>query len=714
MKILKYLDLFGINFHFYIGNKRKLYTSYGGIISLFYTLCCVIIFFVLTFKEVSRKNPISNISSVSHSSYHKVKFSKEKLWIPWRIIDFNKKIINFKDKLYPSIYIRKGTKNKNEDRFNFNTQNINYKLCNETDFAQKGKNHFIDVDLEKLYCMEIDNIELGGGWSENFLNYIQLDIYICKNGIEYDENNNNCTKFQTLKEFYTKNDSLAFEYFYPIVEYQPTNYENPILVIYKNHFYNFSSILDKEEKIFIQEYVLNDDKGLVFNDDINTSFYGYISSDFDIIYSNGDLLKEKHSSKLYSLSIFLDTGRILYTRRYNKIYTIVSNVFPIFNMIFFIFDYFTYMIKTIMTEKYLSELFFQRIKEDKHINYKIIRRKSAGFFFHKYKIDKSMSKRDSNSKVIYNIKKKPNDSYNRENNIKQSDISINNSENNNDDNNNNFYDNSCENYIDKNEKCFYSSKDVKINKKIKNNNMYISKDSSKDIKSNKSNLEKLNDKLKKIMAMKNCPNNNNNSSLHNINNQKINNFLEIHFKKLNEKNESNKNNHDEINNKNQAINKDMIIESSNKNMTKINDEEKNNELNENYNSKKYYKQFNFYKNKGLNNSAIITRFRLKDSLFGMKDYIYSFFIKAVRKDYKFLTKEFTAIFNFLSNVYDISSYLQLYKQFHILTGFLLDNGANIDLNHKININNKELFEQISLKNKNIFYFALKEQFNKKS
>ena len=94
----------------------------------------------------------------------------------------------------------------------------------------------------------------------------------------------------------------------------------------------------------------------------------------------------------------------------------------------------------------------------------------------------------------------------------------------------------------------------------------------------------------------------------------------------------------------------------------------------------------------------------------MKDYIYSFFIKAIRKDYKYLSKEFAAIFNFLSDVYDISSYLQLYKQFHILSGFLLDNVANIDLNHKININNKELFEQIALKNKNIFYFALKEQF----
>ena len=128
---------------------------------------------------------------------------------------------------------------------------------------------------------------------------------------------------------------------------------------------------------------------------------------------------------------------------------------------------------------------------------------------------------------------------------------------------------------------------------------------------------------------------------------------------------------------------------------------------DNYNN---FSHYNFNKNKGLNNSAIITRFRLKGSLFSMKDYIYSFFVKAVRKEYKYLSKEFGAIFNFLSEIYDISSYLQLYKQFHILSGFLLDNVADIDLNHKIDLNNKELFEQVALKNKNVFYFALKEQF----
>ena len=74
MKILKYMDLFGIHFHFYVGNKRKLYTSYGGVISIICVFFCILIFFVLTLKELLHKNPISNMSNVSQAGYHKVKF----------------------------------------------------------------------------------------------------------------------------------------------------------------------------------------------------------------------------------------------------------------------------------------------------------------------------------------------------------------------------------------------------------------------------------------------------------------------------------------------------------------------------------------------------------------------------------------------------------------------------------------------------------------
>ena len=708
MKILKYLDFFGIHFHFYIGNKRKLYTSYGGVISIICVFCCLCIFFILTFKELLHKNPISNLSSVSQAGYHKIKFGKEKLWIPWRIIDHTKNNVNYNKTIYPKLYIIKGEKKNIKERFTFQTQPINFKLCNETDFAQRGKHHYIDASLNELYCMDFDNIELGGGWTTDFLNYLQFDIYICKDGINYNKNNENCSNFEKMKE----KDTWGIEYFYPIVEYQPTNYENPILVIYKNQFYNFSKYLSKEERMYVQEYVLNDDKGLIFNDDLNSSFWGYISSDFDITYFDPN-----ESTKIYSLSIFLDAGKILYVRRYNKIYTIIANVFPIFNAVFFIFETLSYMVKTIMTEKYLSELFFQRINENDKIDVNHDKRKSTNFFNRKYKINLSMSRGESNKNVIPNKRQsKENEIYdkndNKKNKIMNCDFSDK-SENSNYENKNNKITNNDNN----NEKTSNLSNNNNENKKKNtktNKNFNISSSSRK---TNKSNLDKFNNKLKDLISNKNLSkvnnSSNNNSSFYPFNSPKLNNFVELNLKNANiniDNNIDDKNK--DMNNKGHLYHNDMTnIELHHKIGTKLEyiDKDNENEKSSNHNS-----DFNFYKNKGFNNSAIITRFRLKGSLFKMRDYIYSFFIKAVRKEYRFLSKDFAAIFNFLSEIYDVSSYLQLYKQFHIISGFLLDNIANININHKININNHDLFEQVRLKNKNVFYFALKRQIKQNS
>ncbi len=727
MKILKYLDFFGIHFHFYVGNKRKLYTSYGGMISLVCIFCCISIFLILCLKDLLHKNPITNMSSVSQAGYHKVKFGKEKLWIPWRIVDYNKNFINITNLLYPQIYIKKGEKNNMEEGFIFKTTFVKYKLCNETDFEQRGKNYYLDVPLHELYCSEIDDIELGGGWNADFLNYMEIDIYICKDGIEYNANNKNCTSYEKLKSNFTKNNSWAFEYFYPIVEFQPTNYENPVLVIYKNHFYNFSNTLNKEERMYIQEYVLTDDKGLVFNDEFNSSFWGYISSDFDILYSSGEILNTKHSSKLYSLSIFLDSGKILYTRRYNKVYTIIANVFPIFNAVFFIFDCLTYMVKTIMTEKYLSELFFQRVNEHEKLSVDINKRKSAGFFSNKYRINLSSSKRESKKKVNnYSINdispidksssEKENDDDEKEKNNNQNINFINginlkiieenkkglNFETTSAENKEKVKNISLNNSVEENNKNNFSYKSKKFSKK---NNEYNNSKNSSNSNLNRSNLEKVNSKLKKLVSNRRLPSINNSSFFY-IDSPKVNNFVDLNnekkskFEDITEKREKN----------NKTMNNEFTnFEFNNKNATNEGGEVEG-EGNDKRDKYKNFSHYNFNKNKGLNNSAIITRFRLKGSLFNIKDYIYSFFVKAVRKEYKYLSKEFGIIFNFLSEIYDISSYLQLYKQFHILSGFLLDNIADIDLNHKININNKELFEQIALKNKNVFYFALKEQF----
>jgi hypothetical protein len=299
------------------------------------------------------------------------------------------------------------------------------------------------------------------------------------------------------------------------------------------------------------------------------------------------------------------------------------------------------MIKTIMTEKYLSELFFERIEErpDK-IVFNKNKRKSEGFFLNK-KINK--------------IEKKINSKINNKN-----------------DNNNET-----------------------SNEIIKSNT-----NDSNFMNIKKNNLESIKNIKEKMPSSKDI----NNSSYFQFINPKINNFF-VDFRNQNYlMSENHKKNHSF-----------SMKKFPNNNLKYLNNtlqtkRDENNYERSRVNNNSYS---HIFKNKGFNNSAIITRFSLKTSLFSMKDYIYSYFIKAVRTEYRFLSKEFSIIFNFLSNVYDISSYLQLYKQFHILSGYLLDHVADIDINNKININNQILFRQITLKNKNVFYFALKEKMKKK-
>ena len=53
--------------------------------------------------------------------------------------------------------------------------------------------------------------------------YILFDIYICKNDIESDENNKDCSSYEKIIRVAKENNSFKKEIFYPEVYYQPNN-----------------------------------------------------------------------------------------------------------------------------------------------------------------------------------------------------------------------------------------------------------------------------------------------------------------------------------------------------------------------------------------------------------------------------------------------------------------------------------------------------------
>jgi len=99
-QILKYLDLFGKNCSFYVEKTPKLYSVTGGILSILTILICISIVIFTSLDDFKRISPIVTFSLIRPDKYQKIKFGKEKIWIPWRIRDYSNNFINHTNILY--------------------------------------------------------------------------------------------------------------------------------------------------------------------------------------------------------------------------------------------------------------------------------------------------------------------------------------------------------------------------------------------------------------------------------------------------------------------------------------------------------------------------------------------------------------------------------------------------------------------------------------
>ena len=261
-EILKYLDVYGATFSFYTERNRKFYTTLGGILTLFSIFFSSIIFIYINHDDILSKAPIST-TSTGRENYRNIKFGEEKIWIAWRITDFGGKTVNHTGILFPIIYYYKGIRNHSLEGLEFSDEIINYKLCNETSMANNSNQYMLNVDLDKLYCLDIEDLNMGGGWDSDFLNYKEFDIYNCRSGINYDANTENCTTYEKIIEIAGKDDCFEFEMFYPVVHYQPMNTTTPIFVKYTSYFYHLSRFSNKIDRIYLQQHILKDDIGWI-------------------------------------------------------------------------------------------------------------------------------------------------------------------------------------------------------------------------------------------------------------------------------------------------------------------------------------------------------------------------------------------------------------------------------------------------------------------
>ena len=50
----------------------------------------------------------------------------------------------------------------------------------------------------------MEDLNVGGSWNSDFLNFIRFDLYMCEDGIDYNMSDSKCTNYDDLKKFMEK------------------------------------------------------------------------------------------------------------------------------------------------------------------------------------------------------------------------------------------------------------------------------------------------------------------------------------------------------------------------------------------------------------------------------------------------------------------------------------------------------------------------------
>jgi hypothetical protein len=318
LEILKYLDLFGISYNFLINGEDKYRTISGGLITTFYCIIIIALFFGFGLDLYQRKNP--NVSlNVEVGQHFLFNTSNSEVSFAYRVEDENGQIFQDSSIVTPFVYfityeMVNGTwENKIMEK-------MPPKKCHEIP-NYKDKEELYNISLENWYCIDFEGKQWGGNWDANFVNYFQINIDQCLN---WTDDNITCASPEKFAElFYNERSSGNLYYSQMTMSVQPSmnNFAQPIKTSLINYYQMLNMEISKRKVQTFKFTSIFNDIGWFFEQIINDSVINLDSSEFDFTF------KDKWTQALlFSTYNYLGNKRETYNRSYTKIQQILASV----------------------------------------------------------------------------------------------------------------------------------------------------------------------------------------------------------------------------------------------------------------------------------------------------------------------------------------------------------------------------------------------------
>jgi len=349
--LFEYLDVIGLKFTFKVDGKENYRTNFGAFLSILYLFLLIGLFFVFGIDLYQRKNP-----KVSYNNkivpHEEIYLSNHNFTLAFRVEDYLAKMIVNESIFHHELAYYKFVLKENGEWENVLGQLPTIQRCQDLN-STKGTEEFYNISLASWYCIDFNNLIMGGNWDGDFVYGLLINTKQCQFS-----KNSKCLKEQELKSIF-QNEITGSNFYYSLMYLEALpdmdDFDRPIKQYFNYKFESLSLKVQKRRLQYFKRVIIKNDKGWFFND---LEEKEYLSS--DTIVSDFNFKDELNEDVVYSHYIYFANKVDIYNRSYIKIQEVIANIGGFSKILYAILTYIY-----LLFGKYLKNIYLiKRIEFD--------------------------------------------------------------------------------------------------------------------------------------------------------------------------------------------------------------------------------------------------------------------------------------------------------------------------------------------------------------
>ncbi len=371
-KIFKLMDQYSVPISLRYKGDDYYSTALGGIFSLLVFLLGLIFGIIYFIPFVRRKNFSLYYNTINLSETETIKFDESNSILAIGLECNNdpngEKLSNYLDiqiKYYNKYMNDEGIYDKIDTR-NI-PKNINYNICNYTDFYKDYKNS--QYKNKELKCLESSNTQIGGHYGDKIFQYYEISLLSKKNEI----NSNEEDLIKHFKEIdnILLNHDCKLELHYKDVSFDFNDYSEPIKSFVNEVFLQLNPESILKMNLYYMNLYFENDHNLFFPTEDEQQINNSVSrTEQYFLYKGLNRGELKPTDYQYYAKIYIraDTKKIRVKRKYQNISEFYSDTFCFWGGVsYFIGIFLNIYNKFYRNRSFEKIIFFFEGFENKHI-----------------------------------------------------------------------------------------------------------------------------------------------------------------------------------------------------------------------------------------------------------------------------------------------------------------------------------------------------------